>query len=258
MLPLLCPPFVASWDVPSEASTIAPALATPSLVADVPQDAPTARVLPLRVEGPASWPAGVRVTIETRRGAAAWVPRTPTLADGGTLALSLPREAVGYAARVRAIARDPSATLVDSEYSGELTLAVPALDVPVAPPPAPTSVPTTVRWTLRASPLVLPASGRLALLARGRNWLEVRDVVDDRADRYVVLDTLRWQLTDPQGDPVLAGAFTRDLATGTWSAELMLDAQPDLDTVVSLLVTGALDGATWPYRYPVTLREVLG
>lgn len=106
-------------DPPPEPTQLMP----PSLAAGAASDTLTTRTVPIAVAGPLSWPVGVIVQLQTKRGAGAWTNAGAPVAASANLAFA--REAATYTVEVRGIATN-GAPLTDSDPSGVLTLSVPA------------------------------------------------------------------------------------------------------------------------------------
>jgi hypothetical protein len=111
-------------------------LAPPSLAAGVPSDTAMVRSVVITVSGPTSWPVGVTVQLQTRRGSAAFANVfSPT---ASTLTLPFAREASAYTVDVRGFARIDGGSPADSDPSAVITLTIPALvSIPVLSSAAP-------------------------------------------------------------------------------------------------------------------------
>ncbi len=218
-------------------------LAAPSLAAGVPTDALTTRSVPLTVAGPASWPAGVLVQLQTRRSPGAWTNAGVPIASATTLVLG--REASGYTIEIRGIGVNGGA-LTDSDPSGVVALTVPAA-AGVSPLTDATPLTCTVQLFPGSPEAVTAAAGgaRGTLVGRADsdNVLLITDVRRAIEGDTVTPDEVALQLEGPDGI-LLTQTITG--VGGTWRTGIAREAfDPARGTLIlRLLLTAADDSRT--------------
>jgi hypothetical protein len=196
------------------------ALAAPSLVAGVPVDTSTQRTVVVTVTGPSGWPSGVTTQLQTRRGSAAFADNGAAVASAASLTFA--RESAAYSVQVRGIARVSGGVPADSEPSGVLTIAVPAL---VTIPSLTTATP--LRCTVQLYPSTSQAvdatggGGIPSLLARtdSDHVLRIRTITNMITGAVTEPTDLRYRVEDDTG--LLIGAtVTAPTAPDDWRIPL--------------------------------------
>jgi hypothetical protein len=222
-------------------------LDVPSLAASPPVDTLTTRTYTVSVAGPDSWPGGVTVQVQTRRGAAAFATVATTAT---TTALVLPREATQYTVDVRGLAIN-GGTLTDSDPSAVLTLTIPAAISAVT-----SGTGTPLRWRTRVFPTdvqtgqyadpLLPTL--LPLRAFGSNRIVVDTIEDPERPDRITPTAVTWQATTSSGVVLGSGALTN---SGTdWRVTLN---QMSTDFRLLDISVTAPDASVTTVRYPVSL-----